>query len=550
MDAVVNRVSINVGALELRSISTLDVAVVSLTVWALFKLIKATRRQGVKTTRLRGPPNESIVFGNGRVLDKSPDSAEIYEQWAEEYGAAYKVPSALGKSRIVLCDPKAISHYYPRETSIYILTPVSRNAIERLAGRGLLWSHGESHKRQRKSLTPGFSNTAIRRLTSVFFDSAYKAKTAWDAILESNPGGSAVIDVQNWMNHISIDTIGIAGFSHDFGSLEGKRSAVVDAFEELNSAKPSILSTFFFLLAPMFPWLIKLPNSRGMIVRKLNRAMGEISKVLLERSRQEIQGGASESDQDKSIIGLLIKSEDENSALHVTPEEVMAQMKLLLIAGYETTSISLTWALIELSYNQEAQRRLREELQQFSTNDPNWEQLNNGLPYLDGVVQETLRLHPPITESTRLAAEDDVIPLSVPVQTASGEVVDRLTIAKDTILTIPIRCVNRSVDFWGPDAKEFNPDRWIDDGKISGKAKDLQGHRHLLTFADGPRTCLGKGFALAEFKAVLSVLIRSFAFELRDGPDTKIERARGLLPRPRVAGEQGCRVPLLVRRVE
>ncbi|EGO04230.1 hypothetical protein SERLA73DRAFT_26379, partial [Serpula lacrymans var. lacrymans S7.3] len=150
--------------------------------------------------------------------------------------------------------------------------------------------------------------------------------------------------------------------------------------------------------------------------------------------------------------------------------------------------------------NKEAQRRLREELQQFSTDDPNWEQLNNGLPYLDGVVHETLRLHPPISQSTRLVSEDDVIPLSVPVQTASGEVVDHLTIAKGTILTIPIRCVNRSVDFWGPDAKEFNPDRWLDDGGISGKAKDLQGHRHLLTFADGPRTCLGKGFALTEFK--------------------------------------------------
>ncbi|KAG5633069.1 hypothetical protein DXG03_008591, partial [Asterophora parasitica] len=59
------------------------------------------------------------------------------------------------------------------------------------------------------------------------------------------------------------------------------------------------------------------------------------------------------------------------------------------------------WALIELSRNPEVQSKLREELSQFTTEDPTYEQLTNGLPYLDAVVTETLRLHPPVPETTR-----------------------------------------------------------------------------------------------------------------------------------------------------
>jgi cytochrome P450 len=60
--------------------------------------------------------------------------------------------------------------------------------------------------------------------------------------------------------------------------------------------------------------------------------------------------------------------------------------------------------------------------------------------------------------------------------------------------------MNRSVEFWGAEAKAFNPLRWIDASIDQHRAQEIQGYRHLLTFSDGPRICLGKGFALAEFK--------------------------------------------------
>jgi cytochrome P450 len=474
----------------------------------------------------------------------------MYEHWAQEYGAVYMIPSVLGQTKIVLSDPRAIAHFYARESWTYVQSPLSLVLIENMVGRGVLWSQGESHRRQRKALTPAFSNAAIRKLTSVFYDSAYKVKSAWDNDVESSEDGNAVIEVQNCMNHISLDTIGIAGFSHDFGSLDGKHASVTEVFDTFgNNPQASAVNQVFLMLASAFPIIAKIPTKRTTLAKKLNVTMGEISNDLLIRSRREEDVNMKEAEEEKSIIGLLIKAEGQEAELRMSGEEVLAQMKVLLLAGYETTSISLTWALIELSQHPDVQTRLREELLAFDP-DPTYDQLKANLPYLDAVVHEILRLHPAVPLFTRCAREDDVIPLSEPVCTRSGKMTDSISIAKGSSMVISIRAINRSLAIWGPDAKEFKPDRWLTEDGISGKAKEVQGHRHLLTFVDGPRTCLGKDFAVAEFKAVLSVLVKNFVFEMRDGPNTQVEIARGILPRPRVVGEDGIGVPLRVRRYE
>ncbi|KAG2125473.1 cytochrome P450 [Suillus clintonianus] len=532
-----------------RSVGVLNVAVSFAALWAFVKVLRVLRSR-LKTTQLRGPPRTSFIYGVSHDLDSSHDSGAMYEHWATEYGVVYMIPGVLGQTITVLCDPKAIAHLYARETWTYMQTPASLASMEASLGRGVMWSHGEQHKRQRKALAPAFSNGAIRKLTSVFYDSAYKAKCAWDTAIELNKDGNAVIEVQHWMNHISLDTIGIAGFSHDFGSLGGNRASVTEVFDTFGSnSRPSAVNQAFDLLATTFAIFTKFPTKRMKLFKKLGVTMGDISNDLLIRSRQEKDANMIERDNEKSIIGLLLKSESQDTELHMSKEEVVAQMKVLLVAGYETTAISLTWALIELSQHPDDQTRLREELLAFGA-DPTYDQLKAKLPYLDAVVHEVLRLHPPVPDFIRLAGADDVIPLSEPVCNASGEMTDNISVAKGTLITISAAAINRSLAIWGPDAKEFKPERWLAEDGISGKAKEVQGHKHLLTFVDGPRTCLGKDFAIAEFKTVLLVLVKNFVFEMRDGPDTRIEVVRGILPRPRVVGEDSTGVPLKVRRYE
>ncbi|KAG2076623.1 cytochrome P450 [Suillus decipiens] len=373
-----------------------------------------------------GPPRTSFIYGVSHNLALSQGSGGMYERQAIEYGVAYMIPSILGQTKI--------------------------------SGRGLLLVHGEAHA-LRKALTLAFSNVAIRKLISAFYDSTYKikicdAKGTWDTIIESSkdaePDESRIVrenilPLTPRTDNISLDTVGIAGFSHDFSSLDGKHTSVTEA---------SAVNQFLRLLAPAFPIIAKILTKRRKLITQLSATVGEIFNDLLIRNCREKD-----------------------------------------------------WALIELSRHSNVQTSPREELVAFGA-DPTYDQLKANLPYLDAVVHEILRLHPP------LATADDVILLSESVRTESGEMTDSISIAKGTLVTISSAAINRSSANWGPDAK---PDRWLTE---DGKAKEIQGHRHLLTFIDGPRTCPGKDFAVAEFKTVLFVLVKSFVFEMRDGPET------------------------------
>ncbi|TFK35103.1 cytochrome P450 [Crucibulum laeve] len=544
-------------------ISLTEIALTVSVVWFLYKLHGRFSKKGLQTTPLNGPPNKSFIFGLYRHIQKSDDLGLVYEEWATRYGPAFKVAGSFGTSQVVICDPKANAHFYAKETYVYVQTKLSRVFVENLFGRGLLWSEGDSHKRQRKALSPAFSNAAIRKLTSVFYDSSYKMKAAWDSTIDASTVDT-LIDVQKWMDRIALDSVGIAGFGHDFGSLDGHRSSVAEVFDMFGSADSSLISDIIFFLGPVLPVLQKLPTKRNKIFKQLRTNMGEIAEELLERTRREKEGIPMS--EEKSIIGLLLKAENSSPDLQISQEEIIAQVvciyslsqiclfsctlwmqNVLLLAGYVTTSVSLTWALIELCRKPEKQQKLRDELAEFAGTDPTFDQLATGLPYLDGVVHEVLRLHPPVRETTRVAAEDDLIPFSNPVITASGETITSIVIAKGTVVTSPILHMNTCESFWGPDAREFEPERWLKEEL--GPAKDIQGHRHLLTFSDGPRICLGKSFALAEFKAVLSVLICNYTFELPDGPTTKIDNYASIIPRPKLEGEIGARLPLKVKRI-
>ncbi|KAK0227150.1 cytochrome P450 [Armillaria nabsnona] len=505
---------------------------------AVFLIYKVSTNRKSTATELRRPPSRSWLFGLANVIRNAEDVGLMYEQWSAEYGSVYTISGFLGQQKLVLCDPKAVAHFYSREAVVYIKTPIIRRIIEIMFGRNLVWVEGDLHRRQRKFLLPAFSNAAIRDLTHVFYDSAHRTSSAWDAILEASDGTST-IDVQNWM-----DSIGIAGFSHDFGAIDGKPQI----FDSLDLSSGAVFFAFTVIVGNVFPAVLRLPSKRKGSLAAMNRVFTSIADQLLAKAKEH------GNEEDKSVLGLLLKSETDDADIHMSRDEIIAQVSLLSISGYETTSSRTDrprvaqWALIEMCKNVDIQNKLRTELAQFGNTDPTWEQLNSSLPYLDAVVHEALRTHPPVSETTRVAAEDDILPLATPVVTKSGETIDSIFVAKGTLLTTPIRTLNRSEEIWGPDAKEFKPERWLEDS--APRAKEIKGHRHLLTFVNGPRTCLGKTFALTEFKAALFVIVKNFAFEFPGGRDTVIGKHSGsILPRPKVVGEEAARVPLRVRRV-
>lgn len=115
------------------------------------------------------------------------------------------------------------------------------------------------------------------------------------------------------------------------------------------------------------------------------------------------------------------------------------------------------------------------------------------------------------------------------------------------MLTPGIGNINRDPAIWGPDAEEFNPDRYDNPAYPAASVPGVYGN--LLSFIGGPRNCIGWRFALAEFKAMLFTLVRAYEFdELPYKPKLRSETTMGIM-RTRVVGEDGVVVPLLVRPV-
>jgi cytochrome P450 len=135
-----------------------------------------------------------------------------------------------------------------------------------------------------------------------------------------------------------------------------------------------------------------------------------------------------------------------------------------MLAGHETTSTALAWALFEICQHPELQAELRTELRTLPLSrapggcaplDADTLGALDKLPLLDAVLRETLRLHPPITDVPRAPAHDVVVPLAQPFVDARGVAQDTLHIPAGVMLSVPISTVNRAVDLWGPDAMEW-----------------------------------------------------------------------------------------------
>ena len=127
------------------------------------------------------------------------------------------------------------------------------------------------------------------------------------------------------------------------------------------------------------------------------------------------------------------------------------------------------------------------------------------------VLLETLRLYCPVIELLREASEDMKL--------------GNLLIPKETVLAIPLAMIHRSKEYWGEDANEFNPLRFI-----NGVSKAAKHPNALLPFSVGPRTCIGQNFAMLEAKTVMALILQRFSWSL--SPDYKHAPVNNLTLQP------------------
>jgi len=180
-------------------------------------------------------------------------------------------------------------------------------------------------------------------------------------------------------------------------------------------------------------------------------------------------------------------------------------------AGHETTANAITRTLDILATQQDLQDRLRTEVRKARADSATEDDLSYdtlmGLPLMDAVVREVLRLYPPVPRIPREAKVDVVVPLSVPVKSADGKTdITRVFVPKGTTIHVSIAGMNRSRDVWGDDAKEFKPERWLRAGgpaDVTPAFAKIPGvFSSMMTFSGGPKNCLGWRMAVLEISAL------------------------------------------------
>jgi len=436
----------------------------------------------------------------------------------------------------------------------------TRFNLGRIIGPGVLVVEGEKHRQQRKIMNPAFGPVQIRALTEIFVAKAIQLRDIWASEMSKNASvvGSARIEVLSWLNRLTLDVIGLAGFNYKFESLnvEGKPN-------ELNQAFGTIFRTsggngILFMLLTFFPMFrvlsFLIPSDFEAKRKQAQDTMTRIGIQLLRDSKAAIvsteKDGSITKDslQGRDLLSLLVKANmatDLPDNQKLSDDDVLAQVPTFLVAGHETTSTATTWALYALTQNTAAQTKLRDELLSVSTDHPTMDQLN-ALPYLDRVVRETLRVHAPVPATIRVAMKDDVIPLNIPFVDKLGRMQYHVNIRKGEIVVIPIIGLNKAKHLWGENALEFIPERWE---SIPGAVASIPGvWGNMMTFLGGSRACIGYRFSLLEMKALLFTLVRAFEFELAVSAED-IGTRTTIVQRPVILSEPGARgqMPLLVK---
>ncbi|XP_050237846.1 cytochrome P450 CYP749A22-like [Mercurialis annua] len=197
------------------------------------------------------------------------------------------------------------------------------------------------------------------------------------------------------------------------------------------------------------------------------------------------------------FLGLLLKSHHDNGiAKKITVNELIDECKTFYVAGHETTSSLLTWILLLLAIYPDWQDKARQEvLEVFGHQHPCSQGLTK-LKIVSMIINETLRLYPPVVNIRR--------------DTARQVKIGKLILPANILIEIPILAIHHNPEIWGQDAPEFKPERFAE-----GIAKATNNNvAAYLPFALGPRNCVGSNFAITETKIALSMILQRHSFSL------------------------------------
>ncbi|KAJ6519296.1 cytochrome P450 [Mycena sanguinolenta] len=512
-------------------------------------------------------PDASALHSHFCDVNDPDITPELYHNWTSKlFGKTFRY-HGYGKHdyRLMSFDLRVVSHVVT--SPVYQKPWQTRAFLGRLLGRGVFNMEGAEHKTLRKLIGPAFTAQAVKGMSSIFLQKAEELRDRWDALVSANGSSTATFDVAHWISRTTFDIFGLAGFDYHFNALHDESEEVYSAYRRMFNISDK--ATHFRVLKQLYlPIVEKIwPDRDERITQQCLKTIRDCGTGLIQAKRETHMNEKSD---DKDILSLLIKSNlSAEPSNRLSDTELLDQLSSFLFAGSDTTALAITWCLHILSHHPEIQSRLRAELLSSpapdtatsskrssicsvsSTSSVMQADTIDAMPYLDAVVRETLRVSPPVHGTVRVATADDLIPISSPVVLRNGKIIhenEYIRIKKGSFVHIPIEGLNMAEDIWGPDARQFNPDRWTS-LPAGATPPSFPGLANLMSFSFGRASCPGYRFALLEAKVVIATLVTHFVFSPVEG--IEIGKYNSVVTRPFVRDRldsEGFQLPLRISK--
>ncbi|KZZ98738.1 Cytochrome P450 [Moelleriella libera RCEF 2490] len=438
------------------------------------------------------PDGGHWILGQGKRLAGNLPAAPCRE-WIDElrHDGLIRYLGFFNRERVLVCSPDALKEVLVTKSHDFEKSASTRAILGNVLGNGLLLADGDDHTMQRKNLMPAFHVRHIKALYPVFWEKAFELVQAMTAAAAAS--SSSTVDVHSWASRCTLDIIGVAGMGVDFGAIQNENSRLAKIYRQIFDSDASARQ--MLILSMMLPaWSLQyLPTKRNRDLRRAAKVLRQVSMDLIQRRRREL--ASNEEQKYLDIIYVALKGG------YFTDTELVDHIMTFLAAGHDTTASALTWTIYQLSRHPEVQKKLRKEIRDnldpLEAGSGVSSALIDKLPYLNAVCSEVLRTHSPVPLTLRTVARDTVI---------QGQ-----AIPKGTTIMLAAWGTNLDCKLWGPDAKDFRPERWL-----SSPTGGADSNYALLTFLHGPRGCIGTTFSRAELACLVAACVGRFDFSLAD----------------------------------
>jgi unspecific monooxygenase len=378
----------------------------------------------------------------------------------------------FGHSSFILNTPDAIRHVLVDNYENYTRTPAGFRVLRPVLGEGLLIAEGRAWKHQRRTLAPAFTPRAVTTLIP------HMIAATDETIAKLRAACGQPVDLREAMQRMTLEIAGRTMFSFEM-SRHGPtlRDFVMEYGARL--ARPHLLD----LMLPL-GWPSPQDFSRA---RFRKRWTSFVAMLMAERRA----AGKNEGAPPRDLFDLMVAARDPETGDAFTDEQLGDQVATMILAGHETTATTLFWSLYLLALDPTSQDQLAAEVQGATvTGALDLERLK----FTRAVVDETMRLYPPVFLIARAAAGPD---------TVAGRPVKN----KDVILIAPW-LLHRHEKLWR-DPNAFIPSRFMPGAPPPDRFA-------YLPFGVGARVCIGAHFALVEATLALARIIGAFRIELLD----------------------------------